>query len=151
MITAPTKIGQKVITRIVDVFVEERRGTPISIQPEPAPSEVRIITLTDRKTGAVIELDEHMMDYLADSVITPAERMARRVQAHYDANPPHGVRVHVKARTAHKALAGLTVEGRYDSDGSDIIDVLISCGLNKAGDLDLSTLSISGDYGRKVA
>lgn len=151
MLTAPTAIGRTFVTRACNILVETETGAAITGGDLAPTGPTRITVLTDRETGAQIRMDDQMLDFIADSLITPAERMARRIQAHYTSTESIGTRMHVRVRTGHMGIRGMTVEGLLEREGQDAITVLISCGYTKAADLDLTTLRVTGDNGRLVA
>lgn len=151
MITAPTAPGRTFVNRACDVLIETEFGQAITGGDLAPQGLTRITVLTDRMTGAQLRLDDEMLDFIADSLITPAERMARRIQAHYDATHAIGTRMHVRARTASMGIRGLTVDATFEKEGEDAAQVLISCGYTKAADVDLSTLTVTGDFGRRIA
>ncbi len=140
MITAPTALGRKFINRAGPILIEEHRGPTISAMPgDDAHPEARIVTLTDRDTGAVIQLDEYMLDFMFDQLIPPAVRMARRIQTRYDAIVMEGRRVEVKTQTAHLAADQLTVEADLIIEGGVRFHGLVGCPL-VAGDLELDAM-----------
>lgn len=150
MITAPTAIGRTLVNRAGPILVEEHRGPSITVLPgaDPHP-EARIITLTNRETGAVVQLDEFMFDFVSDNLIPPAVRMARRVQARYDATEPKGRRIEVKTQTAHISGERFTVEADMVIEHTDVdkgapvrISAFASCALDVAGDLDFNSLHL---------
>jgi hypothetical protein len=159
MITAPTAVGRTFVNRAGPILVEEHRGPSITVMPgeDPHP-EARIVTLTDRDTGAVVQLDEHMLDFVVDQLITPAVRMARRVQARYDVTEPKGRRVEVKTETAHVSGDRFTVEADVVVEDASVdkgrgvrLMGVASCALDVAGDLDFNSLHLATLGGRIAA
>lgn len=150
MITAPTAPGRKFINRACDILVETEDGPAITGGSLAPANDVRITVLTDRMTGAQIRLDDEMLDFIADSLITPAEHKARRIQTHYDAHPLADASITIKVRTGSCGISGMTVEAVYNESDIERV-VLVSCGFDKAGDLDFSTLTITGERGIRIA
>lgn len=152
MITAPTKVGHRFVTRVVDVLVESRQGPSIATPADDGAvqPETTIVVLTDRRTGAVIELDRAMLEDVCNRVITPAMRIARLIQAQYDAltanqvkNGGKGTRIAIRVDTAHQGLSGITVEADATMTDGSTYAGLVSCGLNRAGLLDFATMHLA--------
>lgn len=159
MITAPTAPGRRFINRAGPILVEEHTGPSITIMPgdEPHP-DMRIITLTDRETGAAVQMDQEMLDFIVDQLIPPAVRMARRIQARYDMTEPKGRRVEVKTQTAHisgdhfTAEADLVIEDASVKPGRGVrLCGIVSCALDVGGDLDFNSLHLATIAGRLAA
>lgn len=153
MITSPTAVGRKFLTRMVNVLVEEHQGPAITSLPLVADApEVRIVTLTDRVTGAVIQIDESMIEHLVDTLKPKAVAFAERIQAHYDAAPHLRLRVHVVKSTAWVAGGQMTVEANIETLGDeDSQRVLLTCRIGNDGHPALATLEMTDGERRKVA
>ena len=63
----------KFVNRAVDVMMLVENGKPITNFPGISP-ECKVFTLVDNKTGAMIQLDEYMLDFLYDNAKYERER-----------------------------------------------------------------------------
>lgn len=147
MITAPTAPGRTFVTRVGPILIEEHRGPTIGKMPgkDPHP-EARIVTLTNRETGAVIQLDETMLDFMFDQLIPPSVRMAHRIQTRYNAIASGGCRLEVKAETAHVSGDHLSVEATLHVNDGIHFQGMVGCPL-VAGDLDFDGMGFKSNDG----
>lgn len=139
IITAPTAPGRRFVNRTVDILIEEETGPAITQGME---GDVRIVVLTDRRTGAQIRLDDHMVSFVFEQILPPARRAAEQLQTHYDARGVAFVdRVEILASTAHISADMLTVEARTHGAGSTAASI-VTVRLDELGNPRLGTLRL---------
>lgn len=63
----------KFVTRAANVMMLVEKDKPISILPN-GETECKVFTLIDNKTGAMIRLDEHMLEFLYKEARYEVER-----------------------------------------------------------------------------
>lgn len=139
MITAPTRPGRRFVNRAVDILIEEEMGAPITRRPDGL-SMTRIITLTNRETGAQIQLDEDMLDFIVDQTLPPAMRHAKLIQSHLDVKGGDE-RVHVLIRTANAGLRSMTVEADIETE-TGLVRGLVTADLAEGGGINPASIRI---------
>lgn len=132
MITAPTAPGRRFINRIGDILIEEHPAPAITDLIHE--NDFRIITLTNRKTGAQIEIDELMFDFMIDQVNPPAQQIAKRLQARLTAYPLPEGSVTVKVDTAFIGEAVFKVEAIITTPTGSNVDALMTVSIDKANE-----------------
>lgn len=63
----------KFVNRAVNVMMLVETDKPITTMPD-GETECKVFTLVDNKTGAMIRLDEHMLDFLYEQAKYERER-----------------------------------------------------------------------------